>query len=547
MSSNQDLATKWSSNRFAKWRFSGGRQLLHANWPYVVFFALVLVISFNFSIRGWSFSIGGPQDFRQTQTAIATYYAAEEGLSLSTKIPVLGPHWYVPFEFPTYQSIVATVHRITGWPLESTGRGVSLLAFYLGLIPAGIVLRRLGFPTPQIFLTLALVASCPTYIFWSRTFLIESFSWALAMSFTAGFLTLLEKSDKSLGSDKQAWSTRRFSVVYGLTLAIGYLAAVTKFTTFSVFLGFLILLIFCRTFTGLKPSLAVSRTRIFGLAVLLFSPVLVGYLWTLYLNSVWALSPLTEGMVGAINKWNFGTLKLRMQPDFWGRFHLHAIHFPTGSILPWLIGFTAFSFATFRWRVIGLCAFGAWLAGPLVWANLYLVHDYYYVASMTFGFIWMAAAAQGISDRWPALLILQRASLAILAICLLVYYSTMHYFDATSHDWGKYKAEFSTELRQHVPEEDVLIIIGDDWNPMISYYSRRYSIMVRWEGHSFGEDFRSAVELTRREGRRFAGIVVTAINPLPNDLENIRSWLPVADQPAVTSADQVLSFYPAIE
>ena len=305
------------------------------------FLAAVLAAHLNFALIGWHNSVGGPQDFRQAQTAIAAYYIAEEGPMLATKVPVLGPTWRIPLEFPTYQTLVATLHRLTGAGLDPTGRFVSLACFYLCLLPLGYCLRRLGFSLPDTLLTLALAAASPIYLFWSRTFLIESLALLLALAFLAAVLQYAE-------SPSRRW--------LALAVSAGILAALTKFTTFSIAFGFVVLWLGATLVSGKMGIQWRGRGRVAaGIVAALLVPVAAGWLWTQYLQHVWVQSPLTRTMGDAIHAWNIGPWKLRVSPEFWGRFAEYGIGKATLSFVAWLVGFAAFALAPLRWRLSG-CA-----------------------------------------------------------------------------------------------------------------------------------------------------------------------------------------------
>ena len=51
--------------------------------------------------------------FRQTQTALTSYWMLEEGWKIAYQTPVVGFPWAIPFEFPLYQSLVAGVVALT--------------------------------------------------------------------------------------------------------------------------------------------------------------------------------------------------------------------------------------------------------------------------------------------------------------------------------------------------------------------------------------------------------------------------------------------------
>ena len=59
--------------------------------------------------------------FRQTQTALSTYWILHGGGLLAYETPVFGAPYSAPFEFPLYQWIVALVHLVTRMSLDLTG------------------------------------------------------------------------------------------------------------------------------------------------------------------------------------------------------------------------------------------------------------------------------------------------------------------------------------------------------------------------------------------------------------------------------------------
>ena len=68
--------------------------------------------------------------------------------------------------------------------LTQAGRAVSLACFYLTLPAVFLLLGRLGLARAQRWVVLALVLTCPLYIYYARAFLIET----MALMFSAWFL-----------------------------------------------------------------------------------------------------------------------------------------------------------------------------------------------------------------------------------------------------------------------------------------------------------------------------------------------------------------------
>ena len=54
--------------------------------------------------------------FRQTQTAITSYYFIQDGFKLAYETPAVGYPWSIPFEFPIFQALVALSVKLFSIP-----------------------------------------------------------------------------------------------------------------------------------------------------------------------------------------------------------------------------------------------------------------------------------------------------------------------------------------------------------------------------------------------------------------------------------------------
>ncbi|MDB6126911.1 MAG: hypothetical protein JWM35_807, partial [Verrucomicrobia bacterium] len=181
-----------------------------------------LLASLWFTHVGWSNRLADTHPFRQTQTALSTYWMAKDGVRLDYSTPAMGAPWSIPMEFPLYQAVVTLVTRSTGLSLESAGRAVSLFFFYASLPAIWLLLRRFRYQPAQRWLFLALVLTCPLYIFYSRTFLIESTAFCFGVWFLFSFHVALT-------------SRHRGDILAAAIL--GIVAGLAKVTTFAVFLA----------------------------------------------------------------------------------------------------------------------------------------------------------------------------------------------------------------------------------------------------------------------------------------------------------------------
>ncbi|MES1168879.1 MAG: glycosyl transferase, partial [Oleiharenicola lentus] len=166
----------------------GPNQSRQENWLLAGVFCAALVFHAWGASVGWN-NLNLPGcEFRQTQTAISAHFILQEhNYSLAYPTPVLGKPWSIPMEFPLYQWTVAKLVETTGWTLTQAGRAVSLVCFYLTLPALYLLLRRLGLAWARALMVLGFVLCCPLYIFYARSFLIETMAWMFGAWFLLGY------------------------------------------------------------------------------------------------------------------------------------------------------------------------------------------------------------------------------------------------------------------------------------------------------------------------------------------------------------------------
>ena len=79
-----------------------GRLATH-RWFCPVLGVLVLGTALGVMTRAWDASLLDRYQFRLTQTALGAYWLQRDGFSLAHPLPIFGPPWSVPLEFPLYQ------------------------------------------------------------------------------------------------------------------------------------------------------------------------------------------------------------------------------------------------------------------------------------------------------------------------------------------------------------------------------------------------------------------------------------------------------------
>jgi hypothetical protein len=207
--------------------------------------------------------------------------------------------------------------------------------------------------------------------------------------------------------------------------------------------------------------------------LILAVPVMAAVGWTRYTDAQKELNPLGQHLTStALRVWNFGTLDQRLSAGVWGtifdRFGLIL-----GNIVVGAAAVIALWLARRRWLEAAAC-FALVLAGPLFFINLYYVHEYYAFATGVF-----LIAAVGIS--LTALVETGRRHIAYgvfiaFLVASLVRYS-QHYYPKQAAD-HKAALPVCTAVQQMTAPDDVLVVGGCDWSPVIPFYSERRALMI---------------------------------------------------------------------
>lgn len=450
-----------------------------------VMFAGVTALALLLLAQSWHASLLDRYEFRQLQTALSTYWIGQEGWRLDYPTPLFGPPWSVPMEFPVYQVIVATLHQLTGLPLEQAGRLTGILMLLAALPALYDLLNLAGLKPSRRLIVLAVVLTAPVYLFYARTFMIET----TALCFAVWFLALLRRS-----LEKPAWHW-----IVAATLA-GTLAGLTKITTFLVF-GIPALAL---TVAALRrPATAVRRSAIAALVPAAVSLAL-SWWWVKHADLVKDSNPFTGFLTAReLRTWNFGTWNLRLDPSFWIHIQENIVGYnlAEGAIA---IALLCVPFAPARNRRIGAVALLGFASGPLVFANLYHLHDYYYAAN---ALLLLAAAGLMLASVWDDPRLPRGTNWLALGLVLAF---QLHAFYRGYYSHHRHPAppppELAAVIREKVPADGVVLIYGADWNPLLPYYFQRRALMVPGER----ENETGVLEqvLTRLPPRRIAAMVI---------------------------------------
>ena len=102
------------------------------DWPFIIFIFVCMVISV-FPRLPFMHHISS--NWRSSQTLLTSFWFQKGGISLfHAQLPIYGPPWEVPFEFPAYQAISTIFSNITHLNLTASSRVVSVACFYVSAI-----------------------------------------------------------------------------------------------------------------------------------------------------------------------------------------------------------------------------------------------------------------------------------------------------------------------------------------------------------------------------------------------------------------------------
>jgi hypothetical protein len=450
-------------------------------------FGAALLVNFYFFTVGWGNTLLGHHEFRQVQTAISCYYYLRDGISLHYITPLLGPPWEIPLEFPFYQASVAAFVRLTGMELDQAGRLVSWL-YFLSALPACYgLLRRFQLSTGHRLIFLALLLVSPIYLFYSRAFLIESTAFAAGAWFLLGFARVVED---------RAWSWWPVAVLAGAA------AGAVKITTLAVFLVPAVVLMIQRWRQDARDSTPLWRTPLFATLATL-PAVLAGLGWSWYAGKLRAANPDADFMqASALLQWTFGDFTQRLSWTFW----MQTFRVWSGSILS--EAGLAVLVISFAWlqpgrRRLLLGFVGLFLSGQLIFSNVYWIHDYYFYANSIFLLAALGFAVTGLLDQPGYSRTVKRAAVAAILLLQLAAYDRS-YFPAQAKNAAV--PELTELVRAASQPDDIIVVLGHDWDGALPYYAERRSLMLMAGRERDPASIKKSID--RLDPKRVAAVII---------------------------------------
>ncbi len=438
---------------------------------------------------GWQSKNLPGVEYRQAQTALSAYWiGVEHNFSLAYPTPVLGKPWSIPMEFPLYQWTVAAVSRLTGLELVKSGRVVSEICFYLTLPAILLLLARWRVAPDHRWLVLAVVVTCPLYIFYTRAFLMET----MALMFSVWFWVAFERA--VIGRSR-GWLL--------LAMSMGMGAGLVKVTTFLVYLLPVAGWALIRLWAGRKENWKADLGWMVAAVAVPFAATLW---WMDFADATKALNPLA-GFLQSENLQSFtwGTWTARFSYEGWaskGRMLRDSLTWlPAVGIC--LLAAAASTETRRRWREVGVCG-AAFIAPLVIFPVLYALHEYYFIANTLLLLLAMGLALVALAESsWPRWLV---ATIVLLVVggqagrYLIHYYPTQKLI---SHGGDG----LSLSLRTLTRPEEYVIVTGQDWNSMTAFYAQRRALMLRSDTEN--DPARVHAALTALAGEKLGALAVT--------------------------------------
>ncbi len=443
---------------------------------------------------GWDHSILDLHQWRQSHTAISAIEIMRGGPLWRYLTPIVGPPWPSPIEFPLYQWIVG--HLATPRTLETTGRAVSVAFFAATLVSYWFALDILEVRPRNRPVFMALALTSPLYLFWSRTFMIES----AALFFAVTFLLAVHRATTPDATTAQrgVWLT--------IALAAGVLGAMVKVTTLVPWWTGAALLVLYRA--RLKPP---SRPALVGIALGLAVPVMAGAGWLAFADVVKAENPLSARLAWSTVAWqHFGSLEMRFIPRSWYSVPGSTIagytrHTVVGSVVVFVAAWAATGLRLRRFALSVVCL-ALYFLPIAIFMHLYTAHVYYSYANSLLLVTIVGAGIVTLLERRALLSWIGVALFTAALVATTTNYLRGYYVDQQTESRFRWALPYVVD--QRIPADDVIVIYGLNLATEFPYSAKRRAIMD-WENRGAGDPaFERSLALLSAEGGHVGALVV---------------------------------------
>ena len=434
----------------------------------MIYPAFLLIIAAISRIPRLDDSIAEMFSFRQTQTAFVIRSMSENGYNpFDAQLPVLGEPWMVPFEFPLFQLIAAMFGDLFNVDPGYAGRLTSTMFFLLSAFGFFLFAAKV-FGSVIAYLSLVIYLFTPFAFQWGSSSLIEWLPvscgvWAL---YSATFI------------DKSKSNIHKFGVVF-LSAFLVSISALSKSTTGAIWMAAIFLFV-ALAIGANSPFTRDKALFLIGIGTVYSFALVPTVLWNSYADMVKSSNPFTAWLTSqSLKEWNFGTFEQRVNLINWKTIYDRVDQTVIGITLVFVAVSIYISISqeihsrNFRWIVFSS------LLGPMVFFNLYVVHDYYLVAIYPFLVLALAVSIDVISRKLASP---DKAYRVMIATVILVLLSTLISPIGSSYMKNYVLVEttpsISSVIARNTKIDEKVIMIGCDWDPTYLYFADRKGLML---------------------------------------------------------------------
>lgn len=408
--------------------------------------------------------------FRQTQTALTAYWLVKNGFSFAYETPVAGPPWSIPFEFPVYQYIVALASQITKCSLNATGRVVSFLFLTLCLIPSRSITKNLNLSQWVFYIFAALLFSSPLYLYWGRTFMIETAAVFFSIAAIKYFIDIV-----------QAKNTLKNSFLFLGFISLSILQKATTGLPVLALLSFVYITLKIKEAESIKAFLLSKKIM---LALVYFGiPLLIGIAWTLYTDQIKLLNGLGVNLTSsALITWNWGSMSQRLSISLysdviWRKLFEQNL---SGALGLAILMIALFSHAKKSVKSIVAISALMGLVPLFLFTNLHIIHSYYQTSNLVF-IIYAVSVSLGhvLNSYFDKKIIL--FILTTIMVASNYFWFSKEYLAIIRTEYNKENSRdysISEILKREIPEGKYFVAFGNDWSSSFAYLAERKSFTV---------------------------------------------------------------------
>lgn len=418
--------------------------------------------------------------FRQSQTALTAKSIFDDANLLNYQTPVIGEGWSIPFEFPIYQLIAATIAKLTGFNLISIGKVLSVTFGALSIFVAARILKLFSVKNEAIEFSASLAFVSPIYIYWSGSFMIETAALFFYVAFIYFWSKILLRQ----------WSASNF-IFAGLCLL---LALLQKSTTALAAVPFFFFVFY---FFSVRVSDVYNNKRlVFSSLLVYLIPLIIAYLWVLHTDILKMQNPIGQHLTSkALSGWNYGSIDQKLSLNFWYGIVYNRVVAQNSFMFFGLLTVFAFllTHANLTLKKLVASSLFLFLLPFCVFTNLHAVHDYYQVSNIVFLSIAVGVAVYYSADR----LFTKYAIVKYMVLSLFVGYSLFNYYgyyykyrsqtDLSAEEIARKNRtiDVSNFIKKNTPKDMPIIVYGYDWSSEMAFYSDRKSLTLPWGGWDF--------------------------------------------------------------